>query len=201
MVRAGEEERRTYAVTIDRKAAGSHEFVISTKDDKSVVVTAQSDVTVKVAVVKYTFTFRGSETWKDERIVQFSTATNDDGKKHAVVGEATKEGLAVKADGKESQIRGQPWVNTYWRLPPENQRGPNVSLLEADTGKLTHAKLEKVGVEKIAVLGKAVECAHWKLTGGVTVDLWYDGTDRLVRQESLEEGHRMVMELVRLKRD
>ncbi len=198
---AAEEERRVFSVSVDGRSAGSHQIVIQTKDDKSVTVTAQANVTVRVALITYKYTFRGSETWKEGKLRQLSTTTNDNGKRHSVSAEATKDGLAVKADGRDVQIRGAPWITTYWRLPPENQRGPNVGLLDADTGKFINAKLEKVGIEKIAIAGKAVECVHWKLTGGVVVDLWFDGADRMIRQESVEDGHRTVLELTRLERE
>ena len=82
------------------------------------------------------------------------------------------------------------------------QRGPNVTLFDADTGKLINARMERVGIEKITILGKkGVDCNHYKLTGGVQVDLWYDGTDRMVRQESVEQGHRTILELSRLQRE
>jgi hypothetical protein len=201
VLQAGEEERRTFSVSVDGKPAGAHFLIIQINDDKSVVVTAQADVSVRVAVITYKYSFRGSETWKDGKLQQLSTSTNDNGKKHTVTAEATKDGLAVKADGREVQIRGEPWLTTYWKLPAENQRGPEVGLLDADTGKLINAKLEKVGLEKATALGKPVECVHWKLTGGVAVDLWYDGSDRLIRLESVEDGHRTVLELSRLQRE
>ena len=200
-VAVADEERRTFTVSVDGKPCGSHQIVIHNKDDKSVVVTSQADVTVRVAIITYKYAFRGSETWKDGKLQQLSTSTNDNGKRHSVTADATKDGLAVKADGRDVQIRGEPWVTTYWKLPPENQRGPNVGLLDADTGKLINARLDKVGVEKITIGGKTVECVHWKLTGGVAVDLWYDGADRLIRQELVEQGHRTILELSRLQRE
>ena len=139
--------------------------------------------------------------WWPRSCQQFTTSTNDNGKKHNVSGEATKDGFAVKANGKDVQVRGDAWLTTYWKLPPEKQRGGNMTLIDADTGKLINAKLEKVGVKKINLLGKPVECAHWKLTGGTQVDLWYDGSDRLVRHESIEDGHRTILELSRLQRE
>ena len=39
-----------------------------------------------------------------------------------------------------------------------------------------------------------------KPPGDVEVDVWYDEQGRLARQESVEDGHRMVMELVRVRR-
>ena len=199
--RAGDEERRTFAVFVDRKPVGTSQMVIQSRDDGTLTVVSQADVTVKIAIITYKFSFRGTEIWKERKLQQLTTNTNDNGKRHAVSAEGNAEGMAVRADGKEFQVKGEPWFTSYWKLPPENQRGPNVALFDIDTGKLINAKMEKVGVEKISILGKPVECAHYKLTGGVQVDVWYDGTDRLVRQESIEEGHRTILELTRLQRE
>lgn len=201
LTQAGEQEFRVFSVRVDNKPSGTHQIVIQKRDDGSLSVSSQADVTVRIAIITYRYSFRGAEIWKDGRLQQLSSTTNDNGKKHAVSLEATKDGLALKANGKESLVKGEPWLTTYWKLPPETQRGPAVTLLDADTGKLINAKMEKVGVEKISVVGKLVECVHYKLTGGVQVDLWYDGADRMVRQESIEEGHRTILELTRLQRE
>jgi hypothetical protein len=201
LVQAGGEEHRSFSVWVDKKPAGSHHIVIQSRDDGAQVVTAQADVAVRILLVNFRYTYRGSETYKDGRLLQMSTTTNDDGKKHSVTIEATKEGLAMKADGKDFLVKGEPWVTTYWKLPPEKQRGPNIQLLDADTGKLINAKFEKVGIEKITLLGRPTECTHYKLSGGVQVDLWYDGDERMVRQESIEQGHRTLLELSRLQKD
>jgi Family of unknown function (DUF6134) len=200
-LRAGGEERRTFSVQIDKKPSGSHEIVIQTRDDGSEVVTCQADIAVKALLVTYKYTYHGVETWKDNRLLRLATTTNDDGKKHAVSAEATKDGLAIKADGKESLVKGLFWLTSYWKLPSEKQRGPGILLIDADTGNLINARMEKVGVEKMTVLGQMVELNHCRLTGGVKADLWYDGADRLTRQESIEDGHLTVLELSRLLRD
>jgi hypothetical protein len=199
--RGGGEEKRVFAVSVDKKAAGNHLIVIQPREDGAQVVKFQSDITVRAFLKTYRYSFQGTEIWKEGRLLQMSTATNDDGKKHAVAIETVQDGLSMKADGKQRLLKGEFWVTTYWKLPGEKNRGPNVMLLDADTGKLLNAKLEKVGNEKIAVVGKLVECAHYKLSGDAQVQLWFDGDDRLVRQESIEDGHQVVLELTRLQRD
>jgi hypothetical protein len=200
-LRAGGEERRTFSVVVDNKPAGSHEMVVQVRDDGAEVLTSRADVAVKATLFTYKYTYSGVETWKDGRLLKLSTSTNDDGKKHTVAAEATKDGLAMKADGKESLVKGPFWLTSYSKLPSEKQRGPDILLIDADTGKLINARMEKVGVEKMKVLGQAVELNHYRLTGGVKADLWYDGAERLTRQESIEEGHLTVLELTRLLRN
>jgi hypothetical protein len=92
------------------------------------------------------------------------------------------------------------WVSTYWRLPPARFRNQNVPLIDADTGKDLNATLRFVGMENTPVAGQSVQCAHWRITGGVQVDLWYDGYDRLVREESIEDGHKTLLELIQVNK-
>lgn len=201
LAQAGGEERRIFAISVDRRPAGANQITIQNRDDGSQVVTCQADVAVKILLISYRYNFKDTETWKDGRLVQMSSATNDDGKRHSVNLEANAEGYAMKVNGRDYQVKGEPWLTTYWKLPPEKQRGANIVLLDADTGKLINAKFEKIGLEKISLMGKPTDCLHYKLSGGVQVDLWYDGDDRLVRQELIEQGHRTVLELSRLDRE
>jgi len=195
------EERRTFTVSVDRKPSGTTQLSIQKRDDGSVVATTQADVTVRIAFITYKYAFRGMEVWKNGKLTEVATATNDNGRKHSVTLLPGREGLDVVADGKASNLKGDFWLTTYWKLPAEGQRGPKVTLLDADTGKLIEAKLERVGKEKLTVINEVAECEHYRLSGGVQVDLWFDADGRLVRQESIEEGHRTVLELSRLTKD
>ena len=91
-------------------------------------------------------------------------------------------------------------MSTYWRLPAAKFRNQNVPLIDADTGKDIAATLRFVGMENTPVAGQTVQCAHWRVTGGVQVDCWYDGFDRLVRQESVEDGHKTQLELIQVNK-
>jgi hypothetical protein len=201
IAQAGDEERRTYSVAVDKKPAGSHQIVIQTRDDGTQVVNCQADVTVRVFLITFRYSFRSTETYKNGQLVQMSSNTNDDGKKHSVSIEANDQGLAMKADGKDILLKGNYWTTTYWKLPPEKQRGPNIAILDADTGKVTNAKFDKVGAEKLTIAGQAIDCTHYRLSGNVKADLWFDGNERMVRQDSVEDGHRTVLELTGSQRN
>src|SRR5262249_12721149 len=96
--------------------------------------------------------------------------------------------------------RSDVWTTSYWRLPDGERTDRDIALLDADTAKEIAAKLDYVETKPITVAGQTVQCAHYRLRGGVQVDLWYDGKDRLVRQESIEEGHRTVLDLTSVRR-
>jgi hypothetical protein len=198
-------ETRSFTVTVDKKACGTHHVVIKDRDDGTRLVTSQADVVVKVAFITYKYSFQANETWKASQLVDFRSVTNDNGKKHAVAIEPQGDGLTLQADGQATRLNDRGYtITNYWRKPnvaiPRGSDAP-IKLIDADTGKRIDARIESVGVEKITYQGKPFECLHLRVRGGVEVDLWFDGDDLLVRQESIEEGHRTVLELTKLQRE
>ena len=196
---SAELERRTFNIFVDGKVQGSSVMEIQAKDDGTTVLTATSKVDVKI-IIHYTFSFRGTEVWKEAKLLHMTTSTNDNGKKLAVSLERKPDGFSVTANGKASVVKGELWPTTYWKLPP----GPmpaDLALIDSDTGKIIPVKMEKVATEKLTVAGQTVNSNHYHLTGGLKVDLWYDGNDRLLRQEMVDQGHKIVLELSRLQRE
>jgi hypothetical protein len=75
-------------------------------------------------------------------------------------------------------------------------------MLGCDTGVITTGQVQFVGTEKIMVAGQEQACAHYRVTkNNVPHDFWYDGQERMVRDEWLSEGnHRTVLELTQIQR-
>jgi hypothetical protein len=177
-------------------------MTIATKEDGTVTVTAAADVSVRILLHTYRYTLRATEVRKDGLLVGFESTCNDDGKQYAVSAAPDKDGgLHVKVNGREHLARADAWVTTFWQLPDAKVRGQVIPLLDADTGKDMNGTLQLVGTVRMAVNGEAQNCSHYRLSGTpITYDLWYDATDRLIRQEWTEDGHKAVLELARLKR-
>jgi hypothetical protein len=198
---AAEKETRHFTVAVDDKPAGSCRMTIQKREDGSVAVSAEADINVRLLVLKYKYTFRGSEVWKDGRLQSFESNTNDNGKKFSVAATAGRDGTSVRSGGREVLVRGDVWLTTYWHLPPKNARGQTLALVDADTGKLLNAQLEHVGDEQIPVAGNVVKATRYRVSGAVKANLWFDKTDRLVRQHLIVDGHTTLLELTRLQRD
>jgi len=199
---AADAEVRDFVIWVDGKRAGEYHMTIQRQDDGTATMTGQGDVRLSFlgGLKTYTYSYRGSETWKDGRLVSFTSTSNDDGKQLTVSATAEGNGLRVKGSGGERLSRGDVWLTTYWRLPAANHRNGAVPLLDADTGRDINAVLQYVGVSPLNVAGAVQNFGHYRLTGGVQVELWYDGSERLVRQEWVEDGHKTVLELLRVRR-
>ncbi|OAI42088.1 hypothetical protein AYO40_06740 [Planctomycetaceae bacterium SCGC AG-212-D15] len=190
-------ETRVFRVHVDQKPAGEYRMVIR-QDGETASMSAQAEVRVRVLLISYVYTFKSSEVWKGDSLARLDSNTVDDKKRFSVTAWTDKNALRVRVNGQEHTTTPDAWTTTYWRLPGARFRNRAVPLLDADTGKDMKGTLRYVGMENVPVAGQTVQCAHWRVTGDVQVDAWYDGYDRLVREESVEEGHKTLLDLIQV---
>ena len=202
-----ETEVREFNIEIENKPAGQYLMTMTKQENGVLSMRAQASISYKFLVVTYTYSYRGDEHWKDGRLIQLRSTCNDDGKKSEVSGDALKDSLqlTVTVNG-NSQKRHCPWdvvTTTYWMQPDQRFHNQRVPLLDADSGReYPQAQLKYVGKEQLVIMGRQQECNHFRVTGGPTTpcDLWYDGQQRLVRQEFPESGKRVVFSLAAIRR-
>jgi hypothetical protein len=198
--RAADIETRDFAVLVGGKLSGEVHMTIHKQDNGSIQMRCDTDIKVSLVLGSYKYIYRGLEVWKDHRLVRFDSNTDDNGKRFIVSANADASGLHVKVNNIERQAKPEVWLTSYWCLPDPKLRGGTLALIDADTGKDLSGKLSFVATEKVRVAGQEATLNHYKLSGQVQVDLWYDGTERLVRQEWMEQGHKTIVELVRVRR-
>jgi len=76
-----------------------------------------------------------------------------------------------------------------------------LSILDADCGEEIAGRLEYAGSHAVSAGGQSQHAARYRVSGGkLKVEVWYDSSDRMIRQESIEDGHKTVFELVRVRR-
>src|SRR5262249_11818743 len=126
--------------------------------------------------------------------------TDDNGHRYVVTAAAEAAGLRVRVNNVERIAKPDVWLTSYWSLPAPALRDKTIPIIDADNGRDLEGKLTFVKNEQRNIAGQVVAVNHYKLTGRVNVDLWYDGSDRLVRQEWVEQGYRTVLELSRVRR-
>jgi hypothetical protein len=194
-------ETRDFATFIDGAQVGSYRMAITRKDDGSVTTTGDASIKVtKLGVTVYHYTYRGTEVWSDGRLQSFESKTDDDGTRYTVNATAEKNGLRLKVNGNERMVRPDVWITSYWQLPEARRRDKSLTMLDADEGKTVSGSLRSLGTEQITVAGQKCNCAHYRIAGPNMVDAWYDGQDRLVRQEWEEKGHKVQMVMTSVKR-
>jgi len=201
IARAVEKEVRTFRVLVGDRESGSYTISTQPRPDGSTQMNAAVDIKAKVLIRTYEFTMRASEVWQNDRLMRLESQTSDDGKRFRVSATATAEGLSLVVNDKTSLTKGLVFSSTWWKLPTEKYRGVDLSAMESDSGVVHTVKLEKVGVSEISSNGKVVPCVRYRVTGEQKADLWYDGDGRLVRQVTVELGHKTTIELVKIERE
>ncbi|HYT88348.1 MAG TPA: DUF6134 family protein [Gemmataceae bacterium] len=193
-------EVREFSVQVDGKPAGQYTMTITKHDDGSESMSGQATVRVKHVLGTYTFTYQGVERWKGGRLVELKSSSNDNGKRFTVSAAAEGNVLRVNVNGAVRQLSGDSWTTTYWRLADARFHNQSVPLLDADTGKEMSGRLQYVGVEEVNLGSQAQKCYHFRVSGPAAADLWFDGSQRLVREDMTVDGHRSVFHLTGLKR-
>jgi hypothetical protein len=188
---AADAETRDFTVLVDGKKAGAVHMTINRQDDDSIAFSCDTDVRVGALIPLYTYSYRGKELWKDGRLQRFESKCNDDGKAEAVAAIAAADGLHVRVNGAEHVVSADAWLSSYWAQPDAKLNGRTVPIIDADCGRDLAAQVDFVGAERASPGGQDQTVQHVRLTGkNVGIDLWYDESGRLVRQEWVEDDHR-----------
>jgi hypothetical protein len=194
-VQAAGAESRDYTLLVEGKPSGKANITIQQQEDGTTIVSCDTTIQVKVLLKTYRYSYQGREVWKDGRLQRLDSECNDDGKKFKVHALADGDRLRVRASNQERLARGDVWLTSYWTVADVKARKDTVPLIDADTGRDLDCRVQFIGAQQIVVGGQTQNVNHYKLTGKVQVDLWYDAADRLVRQEWIEDGYKTVLEL------
>ncbi len=201
---AADQEIRDFRVLVDGKPRGEAHMSFARQDDGTIIMSCDTDVQVQILLYKYSYSYRGREVWKSGRLQQFASTCNDDGKRYEVSAIVQDKNLRIRVttDGKQEE-RLAPldvWLTSYWSQPDVKVVNKTIPIIDADSGTDLSAKVLYVGPEQLNFGGAAQPVHHYRVEGRNTTELWYDGTGRLVRQDWMEQNHRTVLELARIRR-
>jgi Family of unknown function (DUF6134) len=202
--RAADVEMRDFRVIVDKNPVGDAHMTFERKDDGSLTLNCDTAVRVKFLFIQYLYKYSGKEVWKDGRLQSFESTCTDDGKSFAVAAAAQGQNVLVRVTNmgqqEERTVSGDVWLSSYWKQPDAKLVNQTIPIIDADNGKDVSAKVVYVGAEQRGVGGQIQQTQHYRLEGKNTIDLWYDATGRLVRQDWMEQNHRTVLELSRIRR-
>jgi hypothetical protein len=189
---------RDFTLLVDGKPLGEYHLTIAKQDDGSFVVQSYAKLRINYLIKTYKYTYHGQETWKDNRLIRFDSSTNDDGKQYQVVAVNQGRQLQVQVNGQSRMVAPDVWISTYWQQPRGQPRHQRIAVFDGDTGEIIPSKLHFVGMEQRDIAGQVQTCAHYKVYDGMQADLWYDTQGLLVHEVAIDDGHRVVHELVRV---
>jgi len=220
-VREIERQTREFQVSVDGTERGRCTMRICRHDDGTEKVAVDATIRVDFLVYRYTYLCAGTEVWKNDRLVELENTADYNGTQYAVTARRVDEGLRVSVNGKTLHVAHDAWTTSYWRMPERLKSAEavlpdavvtasasepasgaassrKISLLDSNRGRALRGELQRVGDETLRIAGKRVRCVHYRVRGDVQADLWYDGDCRLVRQNSLDDGHKTQLLLTKV---
>lgn len=189
---------REFRILVDGKHRGNQSMTFSRRSDGSEVMQGEAEVVINLVVYRYRYASNGTEIWKDGRLIELVNEADYNGDKYVIQGAAVQQDLHYEVNGETQKAPSDIWAASYWREPDAKRVGKKVRLLDSDKGNQLIATLEKLDPETIMLDSTPIKTNHYHMHGDVEVDVWYDKNGLIVRQESVESGHKTRLELVKV---
>lgn len=156
------------------KDIGDHTYSFS-GTGSSFTVEVATDIAVKVPLIRttaYSFQHASLETWKSGKLQQISSNTNDDGEPHQ-----------LKTAGKGT-LPASLWNNDIVR---------SQKLMNTIDGRMMKVRVADLGAEMVETRRGAVTAHHYRMSGDLARDLWYDADGNLAQVAFKAEDGSTVM--------
>jgi hypothetical protein len=169
---------------------GTHDTYFSVDKGQ---VTVQSETRIKIKVLfvtAYSFNYESQSVWCNGTMTGFSAYLNDNGKKQAV--KAAQVGAQYDVSGKagDTRVEGPLHVNEHWN------RGVlrDGRVMNAVNGRLVSVKVTDLGDDMVEVKGGKLPARHYRYSGELETDVWYDRTGRWVKMRFVTKKDKSVIE-------
>jgi hypothetical protein len=195
---SGGKEVREFEILLKGKPTGSSKITIEQQPGERTFVTVDAAVTVNVVVYVYKYEFHGTQTWVAGRLEKFDSSTIDGGKKSSLTGVVTPQKSDMIVNNKRISGPAVAMTTDYWRLPSLHAGEEVVSAIDATTGTSKKVRINRVAEAKVPLGNTLIPCIEYRLTGDVDAHVWLDAQGRVVRQQSLEDGHPTELRLTKI---
>lgn len=175
-----------YTVCHKGDRLGSH-IVSERKEGERRVVETVVDLSVFFGA--WSFESRQEEIWEGERLIAFTSTTDDDGEWHEIAAVPAGEGLLMKGHHHETPLPAD--------AAPENFHHAFIrdrtTVFETKKGWPRRIAVAAVGRDAIRIDGRLTPANRYAVMGDLTRMLWYDDEDRLLRIAFLNKGRPFVI--------
>jgi hypothetical protein len=178
---------QVYDVVREGTQIGTNTVDIERRGDTT-EVKIKTKISVKIMYIEaYRYEHEAYETWKTGQLVAFKSETDDNGTKHvlSVIPVSNKLDLTVDGHHNEAPLSLRP--ASLWNKNFDSQ----TQLFDPANGQRLSVKVQDLGSEDITIHGVAHKARHYKISGGLDRDLWFDG-DTLLRMKLIGRDHSVV---------
>lgn len=157
---------------------GTHTVTFA-EADGALFVHSLFDIVVRLLGLPiYRYKYQSDETWRDGRLAALAATVNDNGTETKV--EARKKDDALVVDGPEAKdevVKLPVLPSTHW----DDEVIGASHVLNTLNGKLDAVKLVPLGSDSVEVAGAPHAATHYRYTGDITAESWYDAEGHWVK--------------------
>jgi hypothetical protein len=178
-----------FDVSMDGKPIGTHQFVISEKENNQQILKSDAKFNIKILSISFfKYHHQASEIWENNCLKKLEAKTQENSKTTVVKGLQEKAAFKMLAP-LFNEINAECVMTfAYWNPKILEQK----KLLNPQTGDYLSANISSLGQESILVKGQNVKANHYKIdTAKFKIDIWYGQDDVWLALQSLTEDGRI----------
>ncbi len=170
-------EELAYTVTRDGDEIGEHRISLDRQGDR-IAIDVETDLAVKIAFVTvFRFEHERQESWVDGNLVMLEGKTNDDGEDYLVSIARTDSGYRWTVNGSSQDLTPPMMTASLWNKAVIGSS----RLYSAVSDKVYQVSGALVEKETLETSQGPTEAEHYRISGELERDLWYDAEGRLLR--------------------
>ena len=164
-----------FEVVRNGKVLGHHRFEFITNQQRlEVEVSAEIEYRL-FSIPLYTHSHLATEVWQDGRLISMKATTNDDGERLVLSVQVSDNGLIIESPQGREKVPGTTLPASFWSAAMLNSE----TLFSTLRGGILPIEVEYIGDQIMEVKGEPRPTKHYRMTGGVERDLWFDSSDNM----------------------
>ena len=185
------QERLVFDVLRDGETVGQHHLEFE-REDSGLKVSVETALSVTRAFITvFRYEHKRVERWQDGRLLSLAGMTNDDGEETELSIVLKDKEYTRTVNGEDEQLAGSLGIASLWTQDVLD----GGKMLSAENHEVYRVRADRLGREMIRLGSGEIEAEHYRLSGQLTRDVWYDPDGRLAQVRYEDEGY--VFEFVR----
>jgi hypothetical protein len=178
-----------FDVSMDGKPIGTHQFVLSEKENNQQILKSEAKFNIKILSISFfKYHHEANETWDNNCLKKLEAKTQENSKTTQVKGIQEKTSFRLSYPT-STEINSECVMTfAYWNSKILQQK----KLLNPQTGDYLSTNISALGQEMILAKGQNVRAEHYKIdTAKFKIDIWYGPDGEWLALQSLTEDGRI----------
>ncbi|CAN5860368.1 hypothetical protein BH11PSE3_BH11PSE3_05690 [soil metagenome] len=167
----------TFEVYRNGEPIGKHTVTFQ-RNGPDLSVSTVVDFSVKMmGFTAYRYSHRAQEVWKGGAFQSLAAQTDDNGKTYAVQAQRKPSGIEVERNAQRDTLGPGVMPSSHWNFAQIGQS----SLLNTQSGLQSRMQVAALGKETVKTATGSVAATHYRYSGDVHMDQWFDDRGRWVK--------------------